>query len=803
MKRPTPRSGWQREFRRVWSATPLLVVLTAAGALAWSSSAAVADPPPELTERMEMAFVYAGIPGRMPGLALLEPHWLSDGNRFWYAEGGPEHTRIHLVDPVANTKVELFDVERLREALERQMGDPPPHRGLPFDDFSFVDDDEGAVRFTVDGRFYKMDLASYAIQQIAEKPAEKPPALAPDGRWYRDWVGPYFAGRVLGVPSPDGRWMLEEEDHDVWLRSSRDGTKRRLTTDGEADHRWHVVHPYFFAWEMGGPPPLGNWSPDGRFVAAWRSDRRGLPKKPVVHWRVPFGHPLHRLHRVKAVAEIDWELAAHYPVDLYIGELRDDSVRWVKVESGEPNPFLGGFRWRPDGSELWFHREVDWSRRLDLLAADPRTGESRMVLTETAETYVDWTGNARYDLLRFVEDGERFLWRSNRDGWYDLYLYDVEGALVRRLTEGSSEVSWPYAMDEEEGWIYFGVFGAGQRPYDTFLHRVRLDGTGFQRLAEDNCQPGPHGFSPSRRFVLLHCSTPTEPEEVQLYRTDGKLLRTLARQEIDWLEEELHWRPPEEFVVQAADGTTDLHGRLYKPWDFDPGRKYPVVQVVYGNPVYSFHVFSPWFGGGDKGAPALAQLGFVTFVVEERGTHGRGRAFRDAVYRDLPHTQVADDVATLRQLAAERPYMDLDRVGVTGGSYGGIATIRNLLLAPETYHVGVARSSRWLKWMPALYGAPYHEIPGVYERASSLNYVENLQGHLLLAQATDDDIEEVMILIEALTEAGKPYDLMILPEGGHSLGERHPPYFQEMRMRYLVEHLKPELGEEPASASPR
>ena len=709
---------------------------------------------PTLAERSEMYFRYLEIPDRMPGLALLEPHWLPDGDRFWYAAGAPEETVIFLVDPVANTRAEMFDTERLRKALGRVLGHPPPHRGLPFDDFSFLDEGERAVRFTVDGNHYRLDLPSYSIRPLEGEPAEPPSALESGGRWGRgEQGGPYFAGRIDGVPSPDGEWVLEDEDHDLWLRSTRGGDRTRLTSDGEADHPWHVVHPEYGDWWQG-PPPLGNWSPDGRLIAVWRSARRAL--------------------------------------ELHIGELHEDGVRWVQVDTVDTN--VGGFRWRPDGSELWFDREADWSKRLDLLAADPRTGKARLVLTETAETFVDWTANARYDLLHFLEDGERFIWRSNRDGWYDLYLYDVDGDLVRRLTEGPFEVSWPYAIDEGAGWIYFGVFGAGDRPYDTYVHRVRLDGSGFERLTHRNGQPGPYGFSPSKKFFLLHRSTPTEPEVVELRRADGTLLQTLARQEIAWLDE-LHWHPPEEFVVKAGDGSTELHGRLYKPWDFDPDKKYPVVQVVYGNPSFSFHVFSPWFGGTDKRAPALAQLGFVTFVVEERGTHGRGKAFRDVLYRDEVRPQVADDVATLRQLAAERPYMDLDRVGIVGGSYGGHATIRNMLLAPDVYHVGVARSARWSKWLGRLYGAPYREIPEVYERASSLTYAGNLEGRLLLAQATDDNLEQVMTLIEALTEAGKFYDLMILPEGGHSLTERHPKYFHEARIRYLVEHLEPEIGD--------
>jgi dipeptidyl aminopeptidase/acylaminoacyl peptidase len=742
-----------------------------------------------LEERIEMMFRYMEIPGRIRSLDLLEPRWLADGTRFWYATGAPDETVIYLVDPVANTRVELFDRHRLRGALEARLGQALPGRGLPFDDFSFAGEGEEAVRFTVEGVQYRLELSSYSVRPLEQRVVPPPSGLAPGGRWYRDIVAPYFSGRIEGVPSPDGKWLLEEDDANLWLRSTADDTRVRLTSDGTAEYPWHLLPAEHSYW--GGPPFRGHWSPDGNRIAVYRSDHRDVPRKPVVHWNVPFGHPLHEEHRVRAVADVDWELAVTPPFELHVGELGGERVRWVKVSREPVNGSLGGFQWRPDGSELWFTRELDWSRRLELLAFDPVTGATRTVLAETTETFVDNTQNERYDLLHFVEGGDRFIWRSNRDGWYDLYLYDVEGTLVRRLTDGPFEVSWPYAVDEDRGWIYFGVYGAGPRPYDMYVHRVRLDGSGFQRLTDRNGQPGPFGFSPSRQFFLLYSSTPTSPEVVELWRADGTRLQTLARDDVDWLVDELAWMPPEEFVVKAADGETDLHGLLFKPWDFDPRRQYPVVQVVYGNPSFNFHAFSPWFGNGNRDAPALAQLGFITFVVEERGTHGRGRAFRDVIYRDLAHPKVADHVATLRQLAAERPYMDLSRVGVVGGSYGGIATIRNMLLAPDAYHVGVARSSRWFKWQERLYGAPYHEIPEIYERNSSLTYIENLKGQLLLAHATDDDIEEVMILIGALTDAGKFFDLLILPRGGHSLTETHPRYFPEAQARYLANHLKP------------
>jgi dipeptidyl aminopeptidase/acylaminoacyl peptidase len=354
-------------------------------------------------------------------------------------------------------------------------------------------------------------------------------------------------------------------------------------------------------------------------------------------------------------------------------------------------------------------------------------------------------------------------------------------------------------VDEKLGWVYFTAHGDQQRPYDTHLYRVNLDGKKFTRLTEGTGQHRIIQFAPSREFFLDTHSSIERPPAVDLRRADGTLLQTLSRANIDALKEELKWNPPEEFVVKAADGKTDLYGNLYKPYDFDPNKKYPVIEVNYARGTVVSHNFIRDSRGVQ--AQALAQLGFVTFVVDGRGTPKRGKEFQDVVYGNLGRHEIPDHVATLRQLAEERPYMDLSRVGIYGYSAGGYFTTRAMLLAPDVYHVGIAGAPPvdaygWAHLNERLMGLPEKNKQG-YEYASNLRLAGNLKGKLLIIHPTSDvniPFSQTMKMVEALIRAGKPYDLLVFPEQNHSpaqWSETTRRYMQDAIRRYFQEYLKP------------
>ncbi len=713
------------------------------------------------SEREAMYYRYLEFPSYVKG-GSVEPHWMADGSSFWYAEGAPANSVIFKVDPRANTKTPLFDTARLREALTPLLGHEPPYQGLPFDNFTFVDRSEKAIKFGVEGKNFILQLDTYNITRApAVSEAEKSRSTPQEGE----------------VLSPDGRWLAGIKDHNLWLRSTYDGRSVQITTDGVKDHEWVAS-----TWWIG---PAVKWSPNSFKLSVVKLDYRNVPQWPIIHW-------------LKPRPEVEWvhdmpQTEVFVVVDIL-------SKRQVRIDTGEElDQTIRILGWQPDGSELLLTRLNSGAKKLDLMAANPITGATRVILTETEETFIYFPGRDTH--FTPLGHGKRFIWMFERDGWTHLYLYEVDGTLVRRLTQGTFPVSRVVAVDEKAGWVYFTAHGDQQRPYDTHLYRVSLEGKEFTRLTDAK---GRHDvqFAPSKEFFIDTHSSVDRPPAVELRKADGTFLRTLSKADIDALIKELKWSPPEEFVVKAADGKTDLYGVLYKPHDFDPNKKYPVIEVIYGAATEVPHTFTHPHGVDfhTEHAQALAQLGFIAFQVDNRAIWGRerGKKFGNVIYGNIGRHEIPDHVATLEQLAEKRPYMDLSRVGIFGHSWGGYFTIRALLLAPDVYHVGIASaggSGEFLggeAWLVAVMGSPHNNKAG-YEYASNLRFAGNLKGKLLLIHGTSDnlDIGGTMKMVEALIRAGKPYDLIVFPEQGHGYTGKNRTYRREAVRRYFQEHLKP------------
>ena len=720
-------------------------------------------------EREAMYYRYLEFPSYVKG-GSVEPHWMADGNSFWYAEGDSENTVIYKVDPMGNTKIVLFDTARLREMLTPLLGHAPPHKGLPFKEFTFVDKDEKAARFTVEEEDFILDLDSYSLSQVAAE-SESDDQLVPQV------VGntpPWFT--LTEVLSPDGRWFASLRDHNLWLRSTDGGSSVQITTDGIQDYQWGHRQQREPSWAW--------WSPDSQRLTVKKVDYRNVPKKLFAHLLGP-------------TEEAEWmpypQAGGPMPqIELFIIDIQSKSK--LRVNIGDVSDlYIDIIGWRPDGSELLFIRVSRDYKRLDLMAVDPTNGVTRVLLTETTDTAL-WIGfvGGWGSFLTLLKDGS-FIWESPGGDWDHLYLYDAKGTLIRRLTEGEFD-AWVVAVNEETGWVYFAASGDRKRPYDFHLYRVNLEGGGLQQLTE---AIGDHDvrFAPSYEFFLDTHSSVDRPPTVEVRSADGILLQTLSQASIDRLRE-VGWTPPEEFVVKAADGETDLYGILYKPYDFDSNKKYPVIELTYPVVVVP-RTFVPLDWAGALRAQALAQLGFVVFMVDGRGSGMRGKKFQDVIYRNWGRHEIPDHVAALRQVAETRRYMDLSRVGIFGHSWGGYFTIRALLLAPDLYRVGVASAPlidvrccarAHEPWM----GLPQNNRDG-YEYASNLPLAGNLEGQLLLITGTNDVLfSEAMKMVDALIQAGKPYDLMVLPEQGHGYRGMARAYVREAIRRYFQKHLKPE-----------
>ena len=688
--------------------------------------------------------------------------WMNDGNSFWYAEGSQNNTVIYKVDPITNTKDFLFNVQRLRQALIPVLGNELSQEGLPFQTFSFVEG-EKVIEFIIEKKAYRMDLDSYTVKPVPSLLKEKNIHAEPrkiEKHFYSEDAD------LMEVSSPDKEWFLGTENYNLYLRSQRDSRLERLTEDGLKDQEWTVRGV--------------RWSPDSLMVAVKKMDQQQVQRFPIVRW-------------LNEEEEVEWipytKTGEPLPgIEVYIFDIR--TKKKIHVETNDPdNPYIDIIGWLPDSSELIFTKSSRVYDKLELLAANSETGSVRVILKETSKTFLGGLGRSLSP--RFLEEGKKFIWSSERDGWNHFYLYDIEGNLICQLTRGDYPVVDVAAVDENEGWIYF-MAHAEERPYDTHLYRVDMEGGGFSRLTNGEGQHSVQ-FSPSFKYFLDNHSSITRPPVTELRGADGTLVQTLSRANIETLKR-MNWTPPEEFVVKAADQRTDLYGVIFKPCGFDPQKKYPIIDYIYNGPnrtqVPRTFTSSLW-------PRALAQMGCVVIVVDGRGTPERGKAFQDVVYRNFGRHEVPDHKAALDELAETRPYMDLTRVGLLGGSWGGYMTIRAMLMAPDVYHVGIAFYPvvdlyDHTKGVERYMGKPEDNREG-YEYASNIRLAENLDGKLLLIAGTSDvnaPFTATMKMVDAFIKAEKSFDLIVIPEQDHSL-QGQGRYIIEAARRYFEEHLFP------------
>ncbi len=582
------------------------------------------------------------------------------------------------------------------------------------------------------------------------------------------WV---MGNQVPELPSPDGKWFLGVEHFNLYLRSTTDGSKRFLTQEGKpgegrADLSWDV---------MG-----ARWSPDGNLLAARRVHIGEMKNFPIMHW-------LERpetveLYRFAHAGDPAWSNELQI-VDINTGECS-------QIDLGQaPTDFLNIVGWLP--GEIVFATSDRLSKALHLLSGDLATRKCRSILVEKQPTFHNYQFFEPLPITPLA-DGKRFLWLSERDGWNQLYLYDIQGNLISQLTHGAMNVYQVACVDEQNDWVYFTGL-AEKRLYDLHLYRVHLDGSGFTRLTTAT---GNHEitFSPSKKFYLDIHSAVDRPYATELHAADGSLVLDIARMDISQLVQ-AGWQPPEEFWVKAADDKTDLRGVLYKPGNFDPNKKYPVLEYIYGGPhtldaPNSFYAYTF--------LEAFAQVGFVVFVVDGRGTIGRGKAFQDFCFGKIGQHEIPEHVHVLHQLIESHAYMDPERVGIFGLSQGGYNTLRAMLTAPEVYKVGVATcappsatDTAWAYTERFMGGTP-QDLPEAYRKGSCYEVIDNLQGRLLLIHGTIDSnapIAHTFQLMQAFITAGKPVDMLIIPEQPHLFEGIASRYWLNAVRRYFQEHL--------------
>jgi dipeptidyl aminopeptidase/acylaminoacyl peptidase len=472
------------------------------------------------------------------------------------------------------------------------------------------------------------------------------------------------------------------------------------------------------------------------------------------------------------------------PVALQLGDTRDS--------------YLEVMGWLPDESRILVAKYDRLLHGVEVWSADPSTGEARVIMSERSPTFltnhheVVWGDDFPWTLL---PDGTGFLWRSERDGWDHLYRYDLNGRMVARLTQGSFPVTSVVRVDQPRGWVYFLAQGDPARPYDRHLYRVPLAGGGAaQRLTEG---AGMHEVTmcPLADCFVDTWSSPAGAPRTALRRADGTSVTALGEASLDRLRR-VGWTPPREYVVKAADGSTDLWVTMYLPFDFDSTRTYPVVEFLYAGPQIAVRPTTFAEPGPAQYNRALANLGFVVLTLDARGTPGRSKAFHDIVFRKWGTFEIADHAGAIRQLGARLPFMDLTRVGIWGRSWGGHYALRALAQAPDLYSAASVEVPGFDPVGNQLYetylGLPQQNAT-LYDQANAILLAPKVRGHLRLMSALSDvaTFPETMRMSEELVRLGFQHDLSIFANSGHGQVGQTARYNDEQRTQFFVRHLRP------------
>ncbi|HEX7378642.1 MAG TPA: prolyl oligopeptidase family serine peptidase, partial [Pirellulales bacterium] len=458
------------------------------------------------------------------------------------------------------------------------------------------------------------------------------------------------------------------------------------------------------------------------------------------------------------------------------------------------NPWsIDQLRWDADSRRFTFLYNQRGHQTLRVIAVDAKSGAASALIEETSPTFIDYNAKLFY---RPLETTGEILWMSERDGWNHLYRYEPGAAELKQMTRGRWVVRHVEHVDVEKRqiWFYAGGVRPGQDPYYLHLCRVNFDGEGFTVLTPGD---GTHeiDFSPDRRYLLDRWSRVDQPPVIELRRSaDGGLVCEVERADAQSLFA-AGWTLPERFAAPGRDGETEVFGILIRPSNFDPEKKYPVVEQIYAGP-HGAHV--PKSFGTLAGQHTLAELGFIVVQIDGMGTNWRSKAFHDVCWRNLADAGFADRIAWIKAAAATRPWLDLSRVGIYGGSAGGQNAVRALLDHHDFYQVAVAdcgcHDNRMDKiwWNELWMGYP---LGPHYEASSNVTDAHKLEGKLLLVVGELDrnvDPASTMQLVNALEKADKDFDLLIVAGAGHGAAET--PYGSRRRLDFLVRHLH---GREP------
>jgi dipeptidyl aminopeptidase/acylaminoacyl peptidase len=695
----------------------------------------------------------------------VNPVWVGSGGDFLYENFTPEGSKFIFVDATTLTKRPAFDQIRFAASLEAASGKKvdPVNPGIKNIIYT---ESPGGFSFTFNGYNWLCNLRNYRVarrDRVTERTRTR--------SW--DWG---FRDELANPPveSPDRKWTAFIRNNNVFVRSTSDKTEYQLSFDGGTGE----YYSSFFYWSANSKKLVTN---------------RVRPAEK------------HMIHYIESSPE-DQLQPKHYSYEyqkpgdavpqMYPQLFDIDSKTQIKINDKLiPDQYsVDEISWSKDSRYFTFEYNKRGHQVYQVIRIDASTGDYKVLINETSPTFIDYSGKRyRHD----IEENKEIIWASERDGWNHLYLYDSESGIVKnQITTGNWVVRGISWIDDKNRQLVFMASGMEPGdPYYIHYYKINFDGTGLLKLTEGD---GNHEvfFSPDKKFYVDTWSRVDSPPVSVLRKSDdGSKVMIIEKADISKLLETVI-RLPEPFTAKGRDGVTNIYGIILRPRNFDPSKKYPVIEYIYAGPHSSFvpKSFSPFYGEMQQ----LAELGFIIVQIDGMGTSNRSKAFHDVCWKNLKDAGFPDRILWIRAAAKKYPYMDLDRVGIFGGSAGGQNAAGAVLFHPEFYKVAVAacgcHDNRMDKmwWNEQWMGWP---VGKEYSESSNVDNAWRLKGHLLLINGEmDDNVDpaSTMQFVNALIKAQKDFEYVFVPGARHI--SNGGVYGSRKRRDFFVRYL---LGVDP------
>lgn len=706
---------------------------------------------------------------------IVNPKWV-DQNHFWYRNqvfGGHEFI---LIDINSKTRSPAFDHLKVAASLSRANDTTYKSNKLPFDSFEFVE--KNKIRFyTKKTERWEVDFNNYEL------------------------IGPDSTQKVTNeVYSPDRSTVAFSRNENLWVRNLISDEEKQISKDGE-EHFGYGVVAEGCCREITNrrndydPPATLSWSPDGKKIATHRYDERKVEDfhlleaatgRAILHsWKYPLpgdeNIPTWQLH----VFDVKSREQSMANVDPIPGSYTRSDTLWKDVH------------WTKDGKKVFFtSRSRDYQKR-ELFSFDVKKNKTKSIIIEINSTYVELNQMRFSPNWRIINNGKEVLWFSERDGWGHLYLYNGSGKLKKQITKGNWLVLEVLFVDENSNQVYFTGVGreSDRDPYFIHLYSASLKNGKIKLLSPENAH---HiiKMSPNNNYFIDTYSTRGTAPVTVLRDLSGKVIMNVQEGDIKPLITE-GWNPPIRFKAKGRDGKFDVYGYITLPPNLTKGKKYPVIDYIYPGPQIGPIRTHGFTSSPSSQGHALAELGFIVFVIDALGTPYRSKEFHDGYYANMGDNGLPDHISALRQLSKEYP-IDLDRVGIYGHSGGGFSSTDAILRHPEFFKVAVSGAGNhdnrgyYFEWGEKYQGLlnEINDSTDTYDSQANQNLAANLKGKLLLTYGSlDDNVHPNLTLLVAdeLIKNNKDFDMLVLPNRNH--GYAREEYVARRTWDYFVMHL--------------